>query len=405
MSFLNCRCHVPLNRRIFAQQQFPFIRDFYSLDLTRNRIALQELHPWQLDLETNACVKMVGFVSSNSSNESLNLANITTTRSPKVNLLRHSKQETLIFVFGYTILALLVITGNSLIIVAFKRNKKLRTATNLFFMSLAASDLLVGVVSIPCWMYILLYEMNAPVHKSISGRFHLAYTFLDVFSALTSIAHLTAVTIERNIAISRPLKHRVISRRYYFVAIAATWVYGLITASLFVADFKSGSWKKHRGLLTTIAGFIVPTCIITYMYADIYKRVKLFNIRQQSYCLNLRNKRNREKATAKTVFIVTGLFLLSWLPFFTLSMLSILCPRKCLPRGEHLMHLVDFVKLLHYGNSAINPVIYTMRSLAIRATLKRIIASCVIQRINASSLSREIPPTVGEPLVPINRQQ
>ena len=348
---------------------------------------------------------MVGLVSSNSSNESLNLANITT-HPTQVNLFRRSKQETLIFVFVYTILALLVITGNSLIIIAFKRNKKLRTATNLFFMSLAASDLLVGVVSIPCWMYILLYYLNNPVQKPISERFRVAYTFLDVFSALTSIAHLTAVTIERNIAISKPLKHRVISRRYYFVAIAATWVYGLITASLFVADFKSGSWKKHRWLLSTTAGFIVPICIITYMYADIYKKVKLFIIRRQRYCLNLRNKRRyQEKATAKTVFIVTGLFLLSWLPFFMLSMLHMICPRKCLPRGERLMHLVDFVKLLHYGNSAINPVIYSLRSLEIRATLKRIITSCIIQPINASSSSREIPPTAGKPLVLINGQQ
>ncbi|XP_068682385.1 adenosine receptor A1-like [Montipora foliosa] len=345
---------------------------------------------------------MEDLASLNTSSKSLTNA---TTRSPEVNVFRHSKQETLIFVFIYTVLALLVITGNSLIMIAYKRNPKLRTPTSLFFVSLAASDLLVGTVSIPSWMYILLYDLNNPFPNPANMRFRTAYTFLDVFSALTSIAHLVAVTIERGIAISKPLKHRVIPRRYYYVAIAATWSFGLLTAIVFVADFKSTTWRKYRGLFSTVAGFIVPICVITYMYADIYRRVKVFNTRQRRYRLNSPNKRYQEKTAAKTVFIITSLFLLSWLPFFTLSMLYILCPAKCLPRGEDLMHLVDFVKLLQYGNSAINPVVYALRSSEIRATLSRIVAPCIIQLKVTASSPRNVPLTAGSALVPVNGQQ
>lgn len=54
------------------------------------------------------------------------------------------------------------------------------------------------------------------------------------------------------------------------------------------------------------------------------------------------------------------------------------------------MHLLDFVKLLHYGNSAINPVVYTFRSLQMRSTVIRIVAPCHI-RTPVAPVARAIP--------------
>ena len=313
---------------------------------------------------------------------------------------RHSTQETLLFFIVYTILALLVIIGNSLIIAAFKRNHKLRTTTNMFFISLAVSDLLVGAISIPSWMYILLYDLNNPSPSTAYLQFRRkVYLFSDMFSALTSIAHLTAISIERNIAISKPLTHRVIPRCRYYTALAATWIYGLLIASVFVTDFESDSWWKYRGFLSTTAGFVFPLIVIICMYANIYNNVTLFNIRRRCYSVSsLHEKAFHERKTAKTVLIVISLFVLSWLPFFLLSMLYIFCPLKCLPQGNKLMHLVDFVKFLHYGNSAINPVVYTFRCSEMRTTLIRIVAPCRVQTPVTSV--RTIPLAVlGPPLV------
>lgn len=349
---------------------------------------------------------MENLVSSNSSHKTslpTNAVSPNSSRSPVGYKFRHSAQETLIFVTIYTLLDLLVILGNSLIILAFKSNSKLRTMTNMFFMSLAVSDLLVGCISIPSWMYILLYDLNNPFPSATNLQFRKVYTFLDVFSALTSIAHLTAISVERNIAISTPLRHRVIPRCYYFIVLAATWVYGLVIAGIFVTDFKSDSWRKHRGLLSTTAGFILPLLVIICMYANIYNNVKMFNIRRRSYSVSsLHKKVHQERTTAKTVLIVTSLFVMSWLPFFSLSVLFIFCPRTCLPQGMSLLHLVDFAKLLHYGNSAINPVVYTFRSLEMRTTLLRIIAPCLVQTpVTSVRTVRTIPLVApGSPFAP-----
>ena len=231
-------------------------------------------------------------------------------RPSVANKYRHTAEETLIFVFIYTLLALLVILSNSLIVIAFKRNNKLRTTTNMFFASLAISDFLVGAISIPSWMYFLIYDLNNSFPSAAYMEFRRVYTFFDVFSALTSIAHLTVISVERNIAISKPLRHRVIPKCYYQCVLVAAWIYGMIVAGIFITDFKSDSWSRYRGLLTTTAGFIVPLVIIISMYANIYKNVKLFNIRRRSYSVSsIQKKVQNERATANTVLIVTSLFL------------------------------------------------------------------------------------------------
>lgn len=347
---------------------------------------------------------MVDLVAENSTSSN-GISSTTNGTSPPRSFPRHSAQETLAFVVIYTVLSLLIILGNSLIIAAFTKNGKLRTATNLFFVSLAVSDLFVGGISIPCWIYILLYDLNHSWPSAFNLHFREVYTFLDISSALVSIAHLTAISIERNIAISKPLRHRVIPRVYYYVAIAATWVYGFTIAYIFVSDLKAVLWRKYRVLLITIGGFVFPLFIIICMYANIYKSVKLFNIRRRSYSIcSLQRKVHHERTTAKTVLIVTGLFVVSWLPFYTLSVLFIFCP-KAVPRGASLLHLLDFVKFLHYSNSAINPVVYTYRIREVRTTLLRFVAPCLAQTPITSARSMPIPLAVQKPpVVPTNQR-
>ncbi|KAF1380657.1 hypothetical protein PFLUV_G00166160 [Perca fluviatilis] len=49
----------------------------------------------------------------------------------------------------YSLIFLLSVLGNSLIIAVLVRNRRMRTVTNLFLLSLAISDLMVSLVCIP----------------------------------------------------------------------------------------------------------------------------------------------------------------------------------------------------------------------------------------------------------------
>ena len=100
------------------------------------------------------------------------------------------------------LLAVAILFGNALVIASYKINRRLRTRTNAFLVSLAVSDFLVGIISMPMWIYNIIIVDNGSV------PFKAIFKTFDVFSALASIYHLTAISIERYIAVSRPFYYK-----------------------------------------------------------------------------------------------------------------------------------------------------------------------------------------------------
>lgn len=279
-----------------------------------------------------------------------------------------SKSEVFVFMTFYVLLSLLIIAGNTLVVVAFK-NVRHRAAINLFFVSLAISDLLVGAVSIPLWIYIL----SCPYFNSCitpNGSVAVFYQAFDVFSAMASISNLVAISVERYFAICWPIQHRSSSFTRYYLMIFVTWSYSMIVTTAYSVEF-SPTWMSYRGSLVFLAGFAVPLVIITIMYSNIHRSVRNMNAhwkRTNAKTSTLRRTVQREKRTSTTVAIVTVLFIVAWLPFFVVSMLWTFHPSSRLI-GSGLYRLMDFIKWMHYSNSAVNPVVYAYRSEELRRML------------------------------------
>ncbi|CAG9862923.1 unnamed protein product [Phyllotreta striolata] len=77
----------------------------------------------------------------------------------------------------------------------------------------------------------------------------------------------------------------------------------------------------------------------------------------------------RERKAAKTLAIITGAFVMCWLPFFILALLLPLCGDACNISG----YIMSFAVWLGYFNSTLNPVIYTIFSPEFRQAFKRIL--------------------------------
>ena len=75
----------------------------------------------------------------------------------------------------------------------------------------------------------------------------------------------------------------------------------------------------------------------------------------------------REKKAAKTLAIVTGAFILCWLPFFVTALVTPLC-ENCI---DH--RVFSFFLWLGYFNSTLNPIIYTVFSPEFRAAFKKLL--------------------------------
>ena len=79
----------------------------------------------------------------------------------------------------------------------------------IFFVAgLAVADVLVGLISIPMWMYMLFLSSKESNNSLENIQLNSIYDALHVFAALNSIFHLTAISVERFFAAVYPRRHR-----------------------------------------------------------------------------------------------------------------------------------------------------------------------------------------------------
>ena len=299
-----------------------------------------------------------GFVISNSRNYS---------GTPR----QFSSNQFYIFLAFSALLAVVIVAGNSLVLVSYKINVRLQTRTNRFLASLAVCDLLVGAVSIPLW----IYTSRRPYSKVLYNIF----MCLDIASAIASILHLTGICVERFMAISMPLRHRTVRLCVFNLMIAVAWIIALMAAIIYPFQ-KEYNFTKAYVIVVFIFGFAGPLVTISGMHIVIYqisRRVLRSNtLRDQAQQRMIPRKRKqhiqKETRTLLTVTMVTFLFFIAWSPFFILLLLSIFFPRT-LPSSQSVFKLVLFAKWMHYWNSAVNPFVYAFRNIEMRNTFLHVL--------------------------------
>ncbi|XP_061485258.1 gastrin/cholecystokinin type B receptor [Rhineura floridana] len=120
----------------------------------------------------------------------------------------------------YSVIYLLSVFGNVLIIVVLVMNKRLRTVTNSFLLSLALSDLMVATFCLP--FNLIPNLMGTFIFGKVICK---ALTYLMGMSVSVSTFSLVAIAIERYNAICNPLQSRVWqTRSHAYRVIAATWL-------------------------------------------------------------------------------------------------------------------------------------------------------------------------------------
>lgn len=77
---------------------------------------------------------------------------------------------------------------------------------------------------------------------------------------------------------------------------------------------------------------------------------------------------SKERRAARTLGIIMGVFILCWVPFFLMYIITPFCS-TCCPSDE----LIDFLTWLGYINSALNPIIYTIFNLDYRRAFKKLL--------------------------------
>lgn len=255
--------------------------------------------------------------------------------------------------FGVT--AAVIIISNCLSIAVLVK-RRFRKRSLYLLIDLAIADLLVGLFAVPIYMIAFIPELKLVPPVAINC--------VDMFTGLSSMFTLTVISLERLFAISRPLRHRQLSSHSYAVAITTPWILSLAVTSVRVFQHYS-IVTRHQILTVIIISLSTPLLITCTSYLVIW--------RKSSSCMqNYGVRARREARLSKTLILITGTFVLTWLPFQVLVVVAHLCV-SC---GKMHIVIVFVVKLLQFSNSFINFVIYCLKMPDYRKAISQIFSIC-----------------------------
>ncbi|XP_023245106.1 uncharacterized protein LOC106639275 [Copidosoma floridanum] len=232
-------------------------------------------------------------------------------------------------------LALFTVGGNSFILAAFYRYKRLRTASNCLLVSLAISDFGVGVV-MPFGTYLELADGSG---GPSSGLCVVPYCVLITLCSV-SVLVTVAIAVDRLTSLAQPLRYKnIITHSSIEKYIAVFWAYATVVGlsplmypKVAGADAQaySGSCRFNGVIKPPVRVFLflavwAPSALILigcYVYVYLVARAHARAI----YTVEL-SFRNQTQTLAlprygQTLAVTVGAFFILWLPFQTCMLLD-----------------------------------------------------------------------------------
>ncbi|XP_015604205.1 octopamine receptor Oamb [Cephus cinctus] len=145
------------------------------------------------------------------------------------------------------IVNVMVVLGNVLVILAVCHTTKLRNVTNMFIVSLAVADLMVGVAVLP-------FSATWEVFKVwIFGDLWCSiWLAVDVWMCTASILNLCAISLDRYLAVTRPVIYpQIMSPKRARLLVAAVWVLSFVICFPPLVGWKDK--KSHPSHNTTFS--------------------------------------------------------------------------------------------------------------------------------------------------------
>ncbi|XP_054618569.1 trace amine-associated receptor 1-like [Dunckerocampus dactyliophorus] len=265
----------------------------------------------------------------------------------------------LLRIFPYLV-CVVIICGNLLIIISVIYFRQLHTPTNYLILSLAVSDLLVGVLIIPLsreftFHYCLIHGgLSCTVRKCI-----------DVTLATASILNLMCISIDRYHAVCKPLTYKTtITVHVAVVMILLSWGFSLLLSIGFVVaelNYAKCGEKCFRDVfIVNVCGpiftFYLPAIVMLCIYGRIFlvaqKQARsIQNTTYRSRTPGATISKMERKAT-KTLAIVMSTFLICCSPFFIFLMIFFI------NKVSVSFAVMDVLSWMGMSNSMLNPFIY-----------------------------------------------
>ncbi|XP_056145724.1 trace amine-associated receptor 13c-like [Lampris incognitus] len=263
-------------------------------------------------------------------------------------------------------ISLLTVALNLLVIISISHFRQLHTPTNLLLLSLAVSDLAVGVVKIPgegsrfigaCWF------LGDPMCA--------LYHFIGFVIVAASVGNMVLISIDRYVAICDPLHYPTkITLRKIQISVCLCWLCSVFCNGLILRDHLKQPDKYKscdgecvlvvdyiEGAVDLVLNFVGPITVIIVLYMRVFvvavsqaraMRFHIVSVPSQG-TVTVTAKKSEMKA-ARTLGVVIVVFLMCFFPFYFALFLA----------RDTLINVSSWsiLSCLLFFNSCLNPVIY-----------------------------------------------
>ncbi|XP_036378555.1 type-1 angiotensin II receptor B [Megalops cyprinoides] len=275
------------------------------------------------------------------------------------------------------------IVGNSMVVAVIYCYMKLKTVANIFVLNLAVSDL-TFVITLPVWASVTAAGYHWPYGSFLCK----ATAGLVIFNFYTSVFFLTALSIDRYLAIVHPVRSR--QRRtvvYARITCVLIWAFSFLLSiptvlvrevlpinnSSFTVCANLHSRELEHVLLAislmkSVLGFLVPFLVILTCYCLIGRAL----LRSQ----HMQKNRSRGDEVLRMLAAVVLAFFLCWVPHQVFHVMDVLVLLKVIENCRTLVVIdtaMPFTICIAYFNSCMNPILYSFVGTNFRKNLLRLL--------------------------------
>ena len=260
-------------------------------------------------------------------------------------------------------LSITAFLGNTLILVALRKESSLHPPSKLLYRNLAITDLCVGIIVGP---FSAAYWISEAMERwdICFYALHLSSMISSVL-CVVSLLTLTAISIDRVLALLLGLRYRqIVTLKKTYVVMLIFWVCSIVAATMYIVNTLVTSWR---------ANMVTFLCLVTsiFSYTKIFLTLRYNSIQPQEQISQAQstqatplNMARYRKAASSALWVQVTL-VVCYLPYFVAVVLT---PHGELPFPTYLAR--QFGVTILFLNSSLNPLLYCWKIKEVRQAVK-----------------------------------
>ncbi|XP_057708931.1 trace amine-associated receptor 13c-like [Corythoichthys intestinalis] len=279
---------------------------------------------------------------------------------------------------------ILTVLLNLLVIVAISHFRQLHTPTNLLLLSLAVSDVLVGLLVWPTDIY---QRTSCWAFGDVAC---ICYQLASFIILSTSVGNMVLISVDRYIAICDPLHYNVkVTVNRIQLCVCLCWFLLSLYCCILLRDHLAhpekcrscyGECAVHlnmkNGIFDMVVIFILPLSIIVMLYTRVFIVAvsQARAMRSNVTCDKVQNSvllgaKKSELKAARTLGVLVLVFLVCICPFYISPLVGDI---SFSTSAHYVLYLFNF-------NSCVNPLIYALFYPWFRRAVKHIVSLRILQ--------------------------